>query len=295
MAGQDDNRSSDEAIARLANRQGGIVSRAQLSALGIGRGAVEHRLAAGRLRAVHRGVYAVGHDAVPVRGHLFAGLLVAGKGAALSHRSAAGVWRLTPSMPPFVEITTTIHRRSSRPGLIFHHATALETTGRHGLPLTTPIRTLRDLAATRPRAEVERAASEALVLELVTKQALQQQRGPGAAVLARLVGAGIGPTRSGLERAFLRAVVKSGLPEPLVGHRIGPYTADFFWPSHDLVVETDGDRYHGHEIAVRRDARRDAYLQLRGCIVLRVPEEELPGAAAAVARFLSRPASHRAS
>jgi very-short-patch-repair endonuclease len=90
-------------------------------------------------------------------------------------------------------------------------------------------------------------------------------------------------------------VVKLGLPEPLVGHRIGPYTVDFFWPSHNLVVETDGDDYHGHDIAARRDNKRDVYLQLHGCTVVRVPEEELPEAPGTVAAFLSRPASRRAA
>ena len=282
-------------IAELANRQGGVVSRAQLQALNVGRGEIQHRVLARRLRPMYRGVYAVGHDAVPIRGRLVAALLVGGPGSALSHRTAAYVLTLLPSMPPFVEVTTTEHRRSNRKGLVFHHARTLETMTRHQLPVTTPIRTLRDLAATRPRAEVERAASEALVLKLTTKRELQSQHGPGAAVLASLVRAGIGPTRSGLERAFLRAVVKRGLPEPLVGHRIGPYTVDFFWPSHNLVVETDGDDYHGHDIAVRRDNKRDIYLQLQGCTVVRVPEEELPDASGTVAAFLSRPALRRAS
>jgi hypothetical protein len=285
----------DEVIARLANRQGGVVSRAQLQARGFTARSIERRLEAGRLRLIHRGVYAVGHDAIPVRGRLVAGLLVAGDGAALSHRTAAYVLTLLPSMPPFVEITATKHRRSSRRGLVFHHAATLDVHRRHGLPVTTPIRTLRDLAATRPRTEVERAASEAMVLKLVTKQQLATQQGPGAAVLASLVRTGIGPTRSGLERAFLKAVVKLGLPEPLVGHRIGPYTVDFFWPSHNLVVETDGDDYHGHDIAVRRDSKRDVYLQLHGCTVVRVPEEELPDAPGTVAAFLSRPALRRAA
>jgi hypothetical protein len=293
MDEQRDNHAIDDAIGRVANRQGGVVSRAQLLARA-GRGAIDHRIREGRLRPVHRGVYAVGHDAIPIRGRLCAALLVAGDGAALSHRTAAYVLTLLPSMPPFVEVTTTRRRRRNRPGLAFHHATDLDTTRRHGLPLTTPVRTLRDLAATRPHNELERAASEALVLKLVTKHDLTAQRGPGAAVLARLVTTGIGPTRSGLERAFLKAIVSAGLPEPIAGHRIGPYTVDFFWPSHALVLETDGDDYHGHVLAQRRDRRRDAELQLLGCTVIRVPEDELPDAAATVARFLSRPASRTA-
>lgn len=270
-----------------------MLSRKQLTAIGLDANEIDYRLRIGRLRLVHRGVYAVGHDAIPIRGRLCAALLVAGTGAALSHRTAAYVLTLLPSMPPFVEITTTKRAPRNRPGLRCHQATTLDTTTKHDLPLTTPIRTLKDLAVTHPR-EVERAASEALVLKLVTKQDLTTQRGPGAAALARLVTTGVGPTRSGLERAFLKAVVSAGLPEPIVGHPIGRYTVDFYWPSHALVVETDGGDYHGHAIATRRDARRDADLRRRGHTVIRVPEDELPDAPATVARFLSRPASRTA-
>jgi hypothetical protein len=294
MDEQCDNRSVDEAIAGIANRQGGVVSRKQLLALGVDRGALEKRTRAGRLRVIHRGVYAVGHDAIPIRGRLCAALLAGGPGSALSHRAAAYVLTLLPSMPPFVDITTTIHRRRNRPGLAFHHAMQLATTTKHGLPITTPIRTLLDLAVTQPR-EVERAASEALVLKLVTTQQLNTQQGPGAAVLAKLVEQGIGPTRSRLERAFLKAVVSAGLAEPIVGHRVGPYTVDFFFPSHDLVVETDGDDYHGHVLAQRRDRTKDAELARRGLNLLRVPEDDVDGGVATVARFLSGPASRRAS
>jgi putative AbiEi antitoxin of type IV toxin-antitoxin system/uncharacterized protein DUF559 len=283
--GQHDNDPTDEVIAALANRQGGVVGRVQLRARGVSDKAIDYRIKIGRLRVIHRGVYAVGHDAIPARGRLVAGLLVAGEGATLSHRSAAHLLALLPSMPPFVEITTTVHRRGNRSGLVFHHATRLETTRRHGLPVTSPIRTLCDLAATRPMSEVERAASEALVLKLVTHDDLRAQGGK----LAKLV---VGATRSGLERAFLKAVLHAGLPEPLTNHRIGPYTVDFHWPSHDLVVETDGARYHDHELARRRDRKRDAELQLRGYTVLRV--DEVDAGVATVARFLSRPATRTA-
>ena len=285
----------DEVIARVANRQGGVISRAQLIGAGLDSPGSDYRVRIRRLRAIHRGVYAVGHDAIPIRGRLCAALLVAATHSALSHRTAAYLLTLLPSMPPFVDVTTTGRAPRNRPGLVFHHAKALEATTKHGLSVTTPIRTLRDLAATRPHAEVERAASEALVLKLITKDDLTNQRGPGAAVLARLVSTGIGPTRSRLERAFLKAVVKFGLPEPLVGHRIGQYTVDFYWPCHNLVVETDGDRYHSHALAIPRDRAKDVALQLLGCTVLRVPEDELPEAPATVARFLSRPALRRAS
>jgi len=297
MHGQRANRSLDEAIRRIANRQGGVVSRAQLLALAE-RGAVEHRIATGRLRVVHRGVYSVGHDAIPVRGRLVAGLLVAGAGAALSHRTAAYVLTLLPSMPPFVEITTAKRAPRNRPGLVFHHATNLETTRRHDLPLTTAIRTLRDLAVTHPR-QVERAASEALVLELVTAEQIGGQQGRGSAALRRIVDELVAPTRSELERRFVRAMVRAGLPRPIVNERIGRHRVDFHWPAQLLVVEVDGWRFHGHRLAFERDRVRDAELQLGGWAVVRFTWRQLrhePAAVAArVALLLSRPALRRAS
>src|SRR5918994_4878630 len=111
---QRDNRSVDEAIAGIANRQGGVVSRKQLLALGVDRGALEKRTKIGRLRVIHRGVYAVGHDAIPVRGLLCAALLVAGADAALSHRTAAALHKLLPSMPVLVDVSVTGRCRTSR-------------------------------------------------------------------------------------------------------------------------------------------------------------------------------------
>ncbi len=175
----------------------------------------------------------------------------------------------------------------------------LDAVRRHDLPVTGPIRTLRDLAATRPRAEVERACSEALVLSLTSATELADQHGPGTAVLARIAGAGVAPTRSELERAFLDVVRRAGLPCPEVDHRIGPYRVDFVWPEQRLAVETDGARFHGHQLAVRRDHARDAELQLRGWAVLRFTWQEVTGepalVAARVGRLLSRPALRRAS
>lgn len=159
------NRGLNEAIARIANRQGGVVGRNQLMALGLDAAGIDNRVKVGFFRVIYRGVYAVGHDAIPIRGRLCAALLVAGPGSALSHRTAAHVLALLPATPPFVEVTTTKRVPRDRPGVRFHRATHLPTTTRHGLSTTTPIRTLLDLATTHPD-HLERAAGEALVLKL---------------------------------------------------------------------------------------------------------------------------------
>jgi very-short-patch-repair endonuclease len=289
----------NDAIRRLATRQGGVVGRRQLIARGVSEPAIDYHVAAGRLSVVHRGVYAVGHDAIPVRGRLVAALLVSRPGSALSHGVGAALHKFFPSMPPFVEITTTPKAPRSRPGLIFHESRAFETCRVYGLPVTTPLRTLLDLAATRPEAEVERACSEALVLGLVSGEQLATQRGPGSAVLARLAGDGVAPTRSELERRFLRAIGQAGLPQPQVNAKLGRYKVDFLWPEQRLVVELDGWRFHDHRIAFERDRIRDAELQLAGYAVVRFTWQRLrddPAAlAATVARLVTRPASRRAA
>ena len=84
------------------------MSRQQLLALGFtsrgDRPADARRPAAER---IHQGVYAVGHEALSDRGRMIAGLLAAGPGAALSHRTAAYLRKLLPSMPPFIDVTLT--------------------------------------------------------------------------------------------------------------------------------------------------------------------------------------------
>ena len=293
------NRSPDEAIARIASRCGGVIDRTQLSALGLARGAIAHRIRVGRLRPLHHGVYAVGHEALQLRGWLVGALLVAGPRSALSHLTAAVLWKLIPSMPPFVDVTTTNRSRRSRNGLVFHQATSLDATILHELPVTTPIRTLQDLAATRPRAELERACSEALVQRLVTEQQLVQQQGPGAAVLARLTSEGVAPTRSELERRFLRAVSTIRLPRPETNARVQRHEVDFLWREQRVIAELDGWRFHGHRLAFERDRMRDAELGLLGYTVVRFTwrqvRDEPAAVAAQVGRFLSRRAPSTAS
>jgi hypothetical protein len=82
------------ALAELAGRQWGVVSLAPLQALGVGRSGVTRRVQGGRLRRVHRGVYAVGGAVLPREGRWLAAVLACGPAAVLSHVSAAVHWNL---------------------------------------------------------------------------------------------------------------------------------------------------------------------------------------------------------
>jgi very-short-patch-repair endonuclease len=269
---------SDVAVARLAARQDGVASRAQLGHLGFTARQIDRRVAAGRLIAIYRGVYAVGHAALTERGRVRAALLAAGPTAVASHLTAARLWELIRSMPDTIEVTVAGRARRSRDGLLIHETTREpEVRRRDGLPLTAPLRTLIDLAATQPAELVDRAAAEALVRRLVTDRQLQD-----AGLTAPA------PTRSELERAFLKIVTQAGLPRPLVNHRIGPYEVDFVWPDHHLIVETDGWAAHGHRRAFERDRARDAALQAAGFRVVRFTYRQIHEQPLRVAAQLAR-------
>src|SRR3954468_16157056 len=90
----------DRAIADLAARQHGVVAYWQLLALGVGRRAIQRRVATGRLHRVQFGVYAVGHAVLTWHGRCLAAVLSYGPDAVLSHRTAVGLWELRPTSSP---------------------------------------------------------------------------------------------------------------------------------------------------------------------------------------------------
>src|SRR4051794_5941238 len=154
----------DRAIAAVAERQYGVVSRRQLADLGLGRGALDHRLRLGRLHPLYRGVYAVGQRRLRREARWMAAVLAGGAGAVLSHRPAGALWQICWERG-VCEVTVPGHVRS-RPGLRVPQAALPpdETTIHAGIPVTTVPRTLFDLAAVLPERQLEWALNEAEVL-----------------------------------------------------------------------------------------------------------------------------------
>jgi predicted transcriptional regulator of viral defense system len=251
MGGEGRTRRPDRAVAALAARQHGVVSRAQLRALGLGDDGIDHRLAAGRLFAVRRGVYAVGHRRLAREGRWMACVLAAGRDAVLSHGSAAALWGIRRAAPETIDVTTPrrLHRRA---GLQPHRALLApdEVTRQDGIPVTTAARTLLDLAAVLTPARLERAVEAAEGLRLADSVSLaallgRYPRRRGSVALTRILGAqGTGMTRSELEDRFLDLLANRRLPRPQVNARLGPFEVDCLWPEAGLVAELDGRTFH---------------------------------------------------
>jgi very-short-patch-repair endonuclease len=238
-----------------------VISREQLLDLGFTRAAIKHRIAKRRLHVVGRGVYAVGRPELTQFGRWMTAILATGSEAVLSHRSAAALWGIAKQRGNAIHVSVPSHlRRSSSRGITVHRRTELSATQRNGIPVTTPVDTLIDVATELSHDGLEQAINEADKLDLVDPEALRDAvariRRPGAAKL-RATLADFTPTDSPLERDFLRIVRKAGLPKPRTRERVNGHRVDFYWPDLNLVVETDGLRYHRTPAQQAADRVRD--------------------------------------
>lgn len=261
----------EQRVAALAARQGGVVSREQLLSVGLGTSAIARRIRAGRLHPVLRGVYAVGHPAIPRGGRLLAAVLATGHGGVLSHDSAAEWWGLQerPSRP--VEVSVPVAGSRTTAGICAHRTPYLppsHVTRHRGIPITTVERTILDRAARNPRRTVERDLDEAHRLRLYDRPRLEailkERKGRAGTPTLRAVleehTAGSTWTRNDFEEAFLKLIDDAHLPRPLANHRVGRYVLDFHWPVRGLAVECDGRATHLTPKAFEADRARDTDL-----------------------------------
>ena len=269
----------EERIERLSTGQHGLVTRRQLVELGLSSDAIKHRIARGRLRRLHRGVYSVGHLPLTPIVNARAATLACGPRSLVSHRSAAELWDLTATVGGGVDVTVVGSHSRTRAGITVHRATTMsrrDVTTRHGVPVTSPARTLVDLAATATATELGRALNEARVLRLIGAAALHATidragRARGAATLRALIDRedGHGFTRSEIEHRMRGLVRKARLPAPETNAELHGHEVDFLWRRQRLVVETDGWQSHSTPGSFESDRRRDAILQNLGYRVLR--------------------------
>ncbi|HVP03587.1 MAG TPA: type IV toxin-antitoxin system AbiEi family antitoxin domain-containing protein [Solirubrobacteraceae bacterium] len=278
----------ERSIAALAARQHGLVTIAQLSALGFGRSAVGRRVDAGRLHRVHRGVYAVGHPVLTTPGRRLAAVLACGPSAVLSHTSAAAIWELRVDDGGITHVTVARALRATpRAGTRVHTTRRLPLEERamvDAMPLTSVARTLVDLGDVLSARRVRGAFVRAEQLRLIDMRAVHAalagaRHRPGAAILREVL-RGYDPrwqdTLSRLELLTLDVLAAHDLPEPEVNAWIeNRYLADFLWREQRVILESDGDAVHATPGARRADARRDRDLARRGYRTLRATTEEL--------------------
>ncbi len=277
----------DEAgIAATARRQHGVVSRGQALAAGVSSSALDRAVAAGRLERVHQGAYRYPGAPRTWEQCLLAAVLGAGGDAVASHRSAAQLWGIGPHAE-VVELSVRRGRLPRTAGAVVHRSLDLEprwTTQHRGIPVTNPLRTLRDLGAVAPAWVVQDALERAVVARLVTVAAVEQARAElagrgrsGAGVLGRILddqALGARPPDSVLEARLASILRRARVPEPVFQHEVRHGRrfvgrVDFAYADLQLAIEVDGLDAHGSATALQRDLARQNALVEAGWTVLR--------------------------
>ncbi len=284
----------------LAGRQHGVVARRQLLALGFNSREIEHRVARGRLHLVMRGVYAVGRAQLTPQGRWMAAALVCGEGAALSHRSAAALWKIGTEKRGVIDVSVSRLCKVRRRGLRVRSRPRLapaDIVVRDRIPVTSIARTLVDLASELGPLRVERAVNEADKQDLTDPETLRRTLDdyagePGVRPLRALLDKRtFRLSDSDLEIFFRPIAAAAGLPIPLSKQVLNGFEVDFFFPELGLVVETDGLRYHRTPSTQTRDAQRDRAHILAGMSPLRFTHYEIKHEPSSVRAELERAAA----
>jgi putative AbiEi antitoxin of type IV toxin-antitoxin system/uncharacterized protein DUF559 len=269
-------------VARRAARQWSVISARELLDCGLSKKAVSRRVRNGWLHPLHRGVYAVGHNNPPVEGRFLAAVKACGVGAVLSHFAAAAHVGMVRWDGRHTEVTVVGTGVRQHPGIRVHRTARLDETDiteHQGIPITSPARTLVDLASVLDRRRLRRAVRQAQSLRLVELRQLVEvlaRLGPrrGVTKLAKIIASGPAPTRSELEDVVLDLMLAGGLEHPdvnvplLIGGR--EVIPDFRWADQQLVVEADGAAWHDNKLSIEDDSERQALLEAHGERIVRV-------------------------
>jgi hypothetical protein len=281
----------------MVRRQHGVVTRVALLELGFGSRSIEHRVVSGRLHLISPGVYAVGRPELTPRGRWMAAVLACGDDAVLSHRSAAELWEIGYEDRKRIDVSIRRKSKITRKGIKVRARPSLDSQSvvlRFGIPVTHPIQTLIDLATELKIIRLERAVNEADKLDLVDPETLRQALDayvgmPGVKTLRTMLDRHtFRLSDSDLEILFRPLAVAASFPLPLTKHHVLGYEVDFWFPDHDLVVETDGLRYHRTASQQARMAKRDQTHTAAGLRVLRFTHWQIAKAPDEVTDVLRR-------
>jgi hypothetical protein len=277
----------DVQAAELAATREGVLSIRELRTCGLDDHAVGVRVRNGWLHRLHRGVYAVGHAGVSLRGRFRAAVLACGNGTALGWFAAAADWEFIPWKERQIDVIVTRGGARRIEGVRVHRSRSLtrrDVEWRNEIWVTTPARTLLDLATVLSERALRRAARQAQALKLVTIAELveiaERHNGHhGAGRLRAVVMDGPAPTASPLEDTLLDLLDGAGIERPeinaplrLGGRRIVP---DFLWRARRLAIEADSVTWHDHKLTRENDADKQAILEAAGWRVVRVTRVQL--------------------
>lgn len=255
----------------------GVISLAELRALGASPDAIRHRIRSEMLRPVFRRAYIVSGHTVTGRARMLAATHACGLGAVVSHLSAAILWGLIRGDGTAGPVAVTVPRQVRPVAGVELHRSRVERTTHFGIPVTPPARTLLDIAPSLTKRRLSRAIRQAEVTGLVKHEALMSlasSSSPGVRALRAALAPVPTPTRSTLEDDIVDVLRElHGTPRFEPNARVAGHEVDIFVPSQSLVIELDGGRWHATPQARHEDALKQQALERAGLRVKRVRGE----------------------
>jgi very-short-patch-repair endonuclease len=230
-----------------------------------------------------------------------AAVLSCAPGAVLSHDSAAALWEIRPVPSDEIDLSVPFNVCRRKRGIVIHRRRQLqehEVTQHHGIPVTSVILTLVDLATRLERGPLEAMINEADKRDLMDPEEIrsaldQLPHRPGVKALRQTLDRRtFSLTDSELERCFLPIARRAGLSLPETGAYVNGFKVDFYWPELGLVVETDGLRYHRTPAQQTRDRIRDQAHVAAGLTPLRFTRAQVRFEPGYVKATLSATARH---
>ena len=302
-------------IHPLLRRQLGLINRSQATELGLRDGHLERLIDTGVLERVHEGVFRHTAVAPSYEQRLMAGLLAAGPTSVVSHRSAAFIWGVPNLAVALVELSRPGSAPVRRAGLHVHRITPLDDldrTGRDGLAITAPARTIIDLASvvsaglTRRALETWLSTGTLSFTELEGALARAGRRRGSGVVRGLLVDRALGldAPDSPAERILAETLVEGGLPKPEHHHVVHldngvRYELDWAYPHRMLALELDGYGVHLASFEVfDHDRWRRNELEIAGWTILNFTSAACrrhPDRVVGQVRRLLRPSPNRAA
>jgi very-short-patch-repair endonuclease len=296
----------DHAIASLAARQHGVVSRNQLRELGLTDREISLRAQRGNLHPLFHATFAVGHQAIGRRGRILAATLACGDRTVISHGSAGELIGLWGKRPTLIDVIPPNWSGREIQGIRWHRVRppeGLEVEVRDGIPCTSPARTIVDMAGRSGWTSLRGLVEQAAILRQLDVDEIDRILAQGRRLGAPRLRAVLAPWRSSknepfprlrsrLEARLLPRLMEEGLPRPRCNVRLQIegrfFEVDFLWDEQRLAIETDGEETHGTPAAFQRDRWRDQLLIAAGYRTARVTWEQVRDEPTAVVNRIAR-------
>jgi hypothetical protein len=286
---------NDEPLRSLSARQHRLVAVRQARKLGLTNAALRHGIASGMWeRMSSRVIGLVGAPSTALEPAMLA-VLHYGPSSYVARESALALWGL-PGFdlgPVHVVVRRRVNRRDTIDGVVEHSTRDLlesQITDTQGLPITTPIRAIFDIAATAHPKKVERALDNAWARGLVTYALLHRtldelgDRGRTGLTLMRELAearpADYRPPGSSTESRVNEILERAG--ERTLRRQVDRGTQSAWVGRVDLVddelpfsVEVQSELFHGSVLDRRNDQLRIAGLRSSGHEVVEIWDTEV--------------------